>query len=297
MKLLITIFIIFQGIISISQENYEPRILCEGSNPTFSPDGKFIAYEYKQRIWVYNLTTNEKKQVSSLTWDFRPRWSPTGEKIIFQSYGDSIDYNNKRRFAIWIVNKDGSEQHKFMEEHKDGDQSPYWSPNGDKIIWTRGKRLWIADTSGKNSKPLNFTPATYWEYIVDWSKDGNSIMFLRKDEYRNSPQYKLCLFNNSSKSLDIIYPRIYTEHAQFVEDDKGIYFIQKNNDNSNNTNNAFYLSKYFFSDKRIEENIYEIIIDNGNYLMNFDISMDEKFITYDDDGPKTTPRIYLMRIN
>ena len=163
MKLIIAIFILFQSIILVSQEKSEPRILCEGSNPTFSPDGRFIAYEYKKNIWTYNLVTNEKNQVSSLTWDFRPKWSPDGEKIIFQSYGDSMDYKNKRRFAIWIVNKDGSGQHKFIEEHNDGDQNPYWSPNGKYIIWTHGKRLWISDTLGQNAKPLNFNPAINWE--------------------------------------------------------------------------------------------------------------------------------------
>jgi Tol biopolymer transport system component len=93
--------------------------------------------------------------------DHNPRWSPTGDQIVF-----TIHNNPDVRKSIWVVNADGSGLHElpiapacggeFSDPQSIGCGEPAWSPDGQKIIFSRvsadGRRLNVytvnADGSG-----------------------------------------------------------------------------------------------------------------------------------------------------
>jgi Tol biopolymer transport system component len=300
----IFILLIIQIISLLSQNENNLLINFEGSDPSFSPDGKFIAYVNKGNIWVIDLQSNGKKQVSTLWNDCRPRWSPNGDQIVFQSYGVSKNLKNAR-FSIWVVNKDGTNQNKLIEEHKEGDQSPFWSPNGKKIAWTHGKQLWIADCNGKNARPLTMYPADNWEHIVDWTKDGKTIMYLKCDEYKYGPNYYIGFIDSSGFDQKSIIPRIYTNYAEYFNDEKFIIYtsdyqnISTGNDRPPDSSTVFssYLSKYSITDKKIFRNIFEIQFQSEIFLSHFNIAPDYQSMTYDLIRPKTDPKVHVIKLN
>jgi Tol biopolymer transport system component len=74
--------------------------------------------------------------------DHNPRWSPTGDQIVF-----TTRTSDETRKSIWVVNADGSGLHvlpitpacggEFSEPQSIGCFEPAWSPNGQRIIFTR----------------------------------------------------------------------------------------------------------------------------------------------------------------
>ena len=125
-----------------------PRFLCKGSGPVWSPDGSRIAFSYKynpssMRVKgnIYVIDSDGSNQVS-LTMNSgdnsSPSWSPDGSKIAFYSMNQDahIDY-------IYIMNSDGSNTVKLTESSPDYSSwpnDPSWSPDGHKIAFLQFSR-------------------------------------------------------------------------------------------------------------------------------------------------------------
>ena len=85
------------------------QLTTDGNNdyPTFSPDGKQIAFISDrtgvEQVWVMNDNGTNQTQVShsGVTEDQVPDWSPNGKKIAFEQG----DIGSGR---IWVMNADGS---------------------------------------------------------------------------------------------------------------------------------------------------------------------------------------------
>ena len=127
------------------------------TSPAFSPDGKLIAYDYRQpgyrnrEIYVMNADGTGIRQVTRLNHvSGLPAWSPDGKRLAFQS--------NLRlgHFEIYTVAFDGSHLHQVTTSSTDVIQ-PAWAPDGRTIGFSRDGAIWIDDgstesqlTSGKN---------------------------------------------------------------------------------------------------------------------------------------------------
>ena len=108
----------------------ETRLIANAFNPESSPDGKRIAFDASlagpRRIWAtdsrgYNpqqLTSDVSEGISHV----RPRWSPDGTKVVFQSVErtkfDVRVVDLARGRSIWVTN-DAVQ-----------DLNPVWSPSG-----------------------------------------------------------------------------------------------------------------------------------------------------------------------
>ncbi|MGH9334584.1 MAG: CehA/McbA family metallohydrolase, partial [Vicinamibacteria bacterium] len=70
-----------------------PRVTSWPSYPSWSPDGRGIAFSMDGRIWVVPAEGGEATQVSSGEgYDFEPDWSPDGRKIVFsRDVGANLD--------------------------------------------------------------------------------------------------------------------------------------------------------------------------------------------------------------
>jgi hypothetical protein len=63
-----------------------------------------------------------------------------------------------------------------------------WSPDGRWIVWTRGKQLWITDSTGTDARPLTSVAAKQFEYALAWAEDEQEVMYAASD---GGPDYEL----------------------------------------------------------------------------------------------------------
>ena len=104
------------------------------SGPTFSPDGKRIAFVSHRtgnyEIYVMNGDgTDQQRLTHSPAQDREPAFSPDGKRIAFAS-------DRTGNYEIYVMNVNGTDQHRLT--HRRGvDDDPTFFPNGNKIAFVR----------------------------------------------------------------------------------------------------------------------------------------------------------------
>jgi PKD repeat protein len=150
----------------------------EGWNPSWSPDGSRIAYEWPvlvsnpPDVYVWNW---QEGTITNLTnhpaRDGSPTWSPDGRQIAFTSNRDGVT-------ELYIMQADGSGVTR-LTDNVGFDGEPAWSPDGARIAY----RCYI---SGKadicaidvvSRLVTQLTTDTAWDHDPAWSPDGARIAF------------------------------------------------------------------------------------------------------------------------
>ena len=152
-------------------------------SPSFSPDGRRIAYQSDQsgtwHIWIMNadgsgqtrLTNNPNVQ------DLNPSWSPDGSSIVFarcfpQPFG-ILDCH------IAVMSASGGAITVLTHGHW-GDADPEFSPDGTRIAFDSNRRgleaaVWVMNANGTDLRRL--TAPRLEAFWPDWSPDGSHIAF------------------------------------------------------------------------------------------------------------------------
>jgi Tol biopolymer transport system component len=263
------VHLLFQARVAQSDQSIEEY-------PAFSPDGTRLAFVSNKtgqyHIWIKGTDGKNLKEVSKLSHDIQPSWSPDGKQIAFVSYGKT---KQAQRFAVWIINADGSNPHQLIEPSNDGfvgDQYPHWSPDGKYIVWNHGKQLWIAESDGKNPHPLIHPNSAIDGYGARWSPNGNLIAFVSKNIWLVQP---------NGQGARILSKDIKGFGLKWSKDGKYIYF-----------NSGTSIMKIDLEAKESAKKI----IDLPSEYSNFDIAADERLIAYDDTGPDTNTKLFLKKL-
>jgi TolB protein len=148
-------------------------------DPTWSPDGKRIAFRHETNgdssaeIYVIDVDGSHVRNLTRRPGqDHAPAWSPDGRRIAFASV--------RRGFlpSIWVMNVDGTHQRRVSK--RDGEY-PSWAPGGRKIAFERntlgpsGWDIWVVNTDGTGERPLLHSRAD--EKGAAWSPNGRWIAF------------------------------------------------------------------------------------------------------------------------
>jgi Tol biopolymer transport system component len=142
----------FIFIINIDGSDDNP--LVNGCMPTWSPDGRRIAFEAHSRderngsinLFVVNVDGSNKV---ALTTDedaieMSPAWSPDGKRIAFVSNSG----------GIYVVNADGSNMIQLTNDQQVEYSEPSWSPDGSKIAFVSDRdghdNIYVMNADGTN---------------------------------------------------------------------------------------------------------------------------------------------------
>ena len=120
----------------VKTDGTQPRRLCRGATPRWSPDGKQLIFMREERddigrpggeqigLFVINADGTGEQWIGEGRW---PDWSPDGKRIAYSA--DGIPRGGARQLArIIVANADGS----APREVAIGD-CPTWSPDGKRI--------------------------------------------------------------------------------------------------------------------------------------------------------------------
>jgi len=168
--------------------NYEIYVMdADGSNqtrltnnavkeeyPVWSPDGAKIAFVRGGKHFYYmNADGSGETHIISVAVTAGPplAWSSDGAKIAFAGAFSFADLPS-RSFDIYTINLDGSNV-TALTSTADQDFSPNWSPDGAKIVFTRGDKIYVMNADGSGVTQL--TPQ-YQNISPNWSPDGSKIV-------------------------------------------------------------------------------------------------------------------------
>lgn len=137
---------------------------------SLSPDGHSVIYISKKagqtEMYEIDLDTGNSRQLTHLEADVgSPEISPDNRWIAFTyRAGNGVA-------QIWIMNRDGSDPHKFYSSSGQDAHDPTWSPDGTQILFAMGKgeknKLYIVGFDGRDPQLVNDSIDTRGR--SDWS--------------------------------------------------------------------------------------------------------------------------------
>lgn len=91
--------------------------------------------------------------------------------IVFSSDRDG-------NLELYSMEDDGGAQTRLTNDPA-ADKFPAWSPDGQRIAWTRGSDLWVMNADGAN--PVNLSSGIADAVLKPaWTKDGSQLVFVRR---------------------------------------------------------------------------------------------------------------------
>ena len=149
-----------------------PKVIVRGaSGPSWSPSGRFLAYlgfDGSGPTYVYRAR-NDGTLRRRLRGPWFPRavaWSPSGRHvaIVGRSLATLCVVRANGTGFRWLGRIDADSEHGFS-----------WSPDGRRLAWPRGKRIFVQAAAGGPQREI----AVGKEVLdVVWSADGRRLFFV-----------------------------------------------------------------------------------------------------------------------
>lgn len=150
------------------------------TNPRFSPDGMWVAYESENDVWRVSVQTGQMERLTlSPARDYAPAWSPDGREIAFVS-------TRRGGARVWVMSASGEfDSLRQVASERMGYGDLQWSPDGLHLLvsaqpeedYFYSNALFIVPASGGDIRRL--TPRDDYAYQEGrWSPDGHSIALL-----------------------------------------------------------------------------------------------------------------------
>jgi Tol biopolymer transport system component len=162
----------------------ETKLIENAFHPSYSPDGKQIAYDSSlvgaRRIWMSDARGHNPLQISTDTSEelvhIRPRWSPDGNRIVFQNL-------ERTKFDVRIVEV-ATRKTLWLTDDQIQDINPVWSPSGKYIYFsslrTGGMNIWRIRVAGDGramGSPQQLTAGAGQDVELAISRDGKRLAF------------------------------------------------------------------------------------------------------------------------
>ena len=137
-----------------SQATRISDVTAEESDPSWSPDGSWIAYVRRtpgtavREIWLMRPDGSQRHPVTSQGGRaFTPAWSPDSARIVFSSNAEGVVYE------LYTVGVDGKGLRSVVPTAGDNFE-PSWSPDGTKIAYQEGGGIFTVEIAGGSVERL-----------------------------------------------------------------------------------------------------------------------------------------------
>lgn len=180
-------------------------IIQNAMQPSVLRGGNIMAFRSVQAdqlgLSAVDFDADERVRYSSHLEDSTPRWSPTGDRLVFSS-----NRTGDRRWHIYIVEPvPGDDRLGFPEVidlgfGKDAD----WHPTGEVIVFKgcddsgQNCGLWTINTDGSERSQLT---DGFNDSLPRWSPDGESIVFMSDSRDGNWELYTLAVADGAVTRL------------------------------------------------------------------------------------------------
>ena len=153
--------------------NLTQLVNANGCGPTWSPDGKKVAFGDGIDIWMIDIDDTNlvplTENLSSIDWT--ATWSPDGKKVAFMS-------SRSGNLDIWSMDTDGTNLTQLTTDPSD-EGFPKWSPDGKKIAFFSSRSgnwdIWVLNVQNGELTQLTTHPKN--DVHAAWSPDGKKIAF------------------------------------------------------------------------------------------------------------------------
>ena len=160
------------------KDGRDRRFALDAWEPSWSPDGRWIAYDGRDGIRVIDVSTLSNRRVAEETarrFVGSPAWSADGRRILY--LGRRL---GGRRAAIWSVRRDGSDATRIGALPRFVERVD-WSPDRTRVVFNLGHRLFAMNADGSGIRALGArrrrqvaTPA--------WCRDGQTIVYASRQD-------------------------------------------------------------------------------------------------------------------
>lgn len=209
----ITLSLEYTAGIHIIEQDSKIYKLTEGLWPSWSPDGKYVAYKRLSGLYIIDSQgSNQKELIKGQIYD--PDWSPTGGQIVF-----SQEDNYYKNPVIKILDLDTN----FVIPIAEG-KCPVWSPKGNAIAFIGANAIYTVSPNGDNKTMVRYRhvlepPDRFME--LSWSLDGKRILFIDR------PRGNICIIDLESETLKSVQD-LDAWTACWTFDGKDIIYLNDN---------------------------------------------------------------------
>lgn len=172
-----------------------------------SPDGKTIVFDLMGDLYTVPMSGGQATQLTrGIAFDTHPRYSPDGKKILFTS--DRSGSEN-----VWWIDLVTKDTLQVTKEKDQNFPSAAWTPDGDYIVYSKGKldvQLYMVHKNGGGGIQLINTPGMK---TIDpaVSPDGRYVYFSQRTgpwSYdAQLPQYEVGIYDRDNSKVSTVTSR------------------------------------------------------------------------------------------
>jgi Tol biopolymer transport system component len=150
-------------------------------SPVVSPDGKRVVFTAFDRLWVKDLPDGRARRVTTAeAGEFHPVWSPDGRSVAFVTWDDGAGGH------IWRAAVNGRARPVQLTRVAALYYNLAWSPDGNRIVATRGAARDLKDAAGIFFGPLGaefvWVPAAGGDVTLIAPTGTRDVAHFRADE-------------------------------------------------------------------------------------------------------------------